>query len=92
VKIAPRYAQSVVHVNDASRAVGVVSSLLDADRKRDARRRQPRAAGAPALRPRGRRERPLLALDAARANRFALATRPGRLLDAGVPRRARAPT
>ncbi|MGH9311372.1 MAG: homocysteine S-methyltransferase family protein, partial [Vicinamibacterales bacterium] len=34
VKIAPRYAQSVVHVNDASRAVGVVSSLLDADRRR----------------------------------------------------------
>src|SRR5262245_16118376 len=34
VKIAPRYGQSVVHVNDASRAVGVVSALLDADRKR----------------------------------------------------------
>ena len=29
VKIAPRYGRSVVHVNDASRAVGVVSSLLD---------------------------------------------------------------
>src|SRR4029077_5410885 len=34
VKIAPRYAESVVHVNDASRAVGVVSALLDPDRKR----------------------------------------------------------
>ncbi|QDU86009.1 Methionine synthase [Planctomycetes bacterium Pla163] len=29
VKIAPKYAQGVVHVHDASRAVGVVSSLLD---------------------------------------------------------------
>ena len=29
VKIFPKYAQPVVHVNDASRAVGVVSQLLD---------------------------------------------------------------
>ncbi|MGA9213220.1 methionine synthase [Kaistella sp.] len=29
VKIFPKYSQSVVHVNDASRAVGVVSQLLD---------------------------------------------------------------
>jgi len=72
VKIAPRYAQSVVHVNDASRAVGVVSSLLDADRKRvlDAENRQQQER----LRfvHEGRRERPLLALEAARANRRAL--------------------
>src|SRR5688572_5288617 len=72
VKIAPRYAHSVVHVNDASRAVGVVSSLLDADRKRtlDAENRQQQER----LRfvHEGRRERPLLALAAARANRFAL--------------------
>jgi 5-methyltetrahydrofolate--homocysteine methyltransferase len=33
VKIAPHYQQSVVHVLDASRAVGVVSSLLNADSK-----------------------------------------------------------
>jgi len=33
VKIAPKYSQSVVHVLDASRAVGVVSTLLDAKRK-----------------------------------------------------------
>jgi 5-methyltetrahydrofolate--homocysteine methyltransferase len=35
VKIAPEYHESVVHVHDASRAVGVVTSLLDADRRRD---------------------------------------------------------
>jgi 5-methyltetrahydrofolate--homocysteine methyltransferase len=41
VKIAPRYAHSVVHVNDASRAVGVVSSLLDTDRRRALDAEQP---------------------------------------------------
>ncbi len=34
VKIAPAYAQPVVHVIDASRVVGVVSNLLDPERKR----------------------------------------------------------
>ena len=34
VKIAPQYHESVVHVHDASRAVGVVAKLLDADQKR----------------------------------------------------------
>jgi 5-methyltetrahydrofolate--homocysteine methyltransferase len=76
VKIAPRYAESVVHVNDASRAVGVVSSLLDPDRKRalDAANREQQER----LRfiHEGRRERPLLSLDAARANRFSLAIDP----------------
>ncbi len=33
VKIAPKYQGSVVHVNDASRAVGVVSDLLDPERR-----------------------------------------------------------
>jgi 5-methyltetrahydrofolate--homocysteine methyltransferase len=33
VKIAPQYTQPVVHVIDASRVVGVVSDLLDADRR-----------------------------------------------------------
>ncbi|MGV4415052.1 methionine synthase [Chryseobacterium sp. T1] len=32
VKIAPKYTNTVVHVNDASRAVGVVSSLLNKDK------------------------------------------------------------
>jgi len=35
VKIAPQFGQSVVHVHDASRAVNVVSSLLDTERKKD---------------------------------------------------------
>ena len=35
VKIAPEYEASVVHVHDASRAVGVVANLLDAEKKRD---------------------------------------------------------
>ena len=35
VKIAPEYDESVVHVHDASRAVGVVASLLDTDKKRE---------------------------------------------------------
>jgi 5-methyltetrahydrofolate--homocysteine methyltransferase len=76
VKIAPRYAESVVHVNDASRAVGVVSSLLDADRKRalDASNREQQER----LRfiHEGRRERPLLPLEAARANRLGLSLDP----------------
>ena len=33
VRIAPAYSQPVVHVLDASRVVGVVSALLDADRR-----------------------------------------------------------
>ena len=48
VKIAPAYSQPTVHVLDASRVVGVVSSLLDPDRRGRARRREPRAAGAAA--------------------------------------------
>ncbi len=35
VKIAPTYGQPTVHVLDASRAVGVVSDLLNEDRKKD---------------------------------------------------------
>jgi 5-methyltetrahydrofolate--homocysteine methyltransferase len=35
VKIAPEYAEPVVHVLDASRAAGVVSALIDDDQKRE---------------------------------------------------------
>ncbi len=35
VKIAPGYHESVVHVHDASRAVNVVSDLLDAERRKE---------------------------------------------------------
>ncbi len=34
VKIAPKFEQPTVHVHDASRAVGVVSQLLDGDKKK----------------------------------------------------------
>ena len=76
VRIAPRYDESVVHVNDASRAVGVVSALLDANRKKelDANNREQQER----LRfvHEGRRERPLLSLADARANRHNLAPDP----------------
>ena len=35
VKIEPHYSQSVIHVKDASKAVGVVSNLLSAEAKKD---------------------------------------------------------
>ena len=38
VKIAPHYRESVVHVLDASRAVGVVSTLLESGRESEIRR------------------------------------------------------
>jgi 5-methyltetrahydrofolate--homocysteine methyltransferase len=90
VKIAPRYAESVVHVNDASRAVG--RRLVAARRgpQARARRRQPRAAGALRFVHEGRRERPLLPLEQ-RARTASRSRGPGRLPDARVPGRARAP-
>ena len=72
VKIAPEYSQPVVHVLDASRAVDVVSSLLnpaqrpafvDATRADQQRVREQHA---------GVRRRPLLAWQAAKANRLRL--------------------
>jgi 5-methyltetrahydrofolate--homocysteine methyltransferase len=70
VKIAPQYAQPVVHVLDASRVVNVVSDLLEPGRKleldRKNRASQERLRKAHA----GRGERDLLALDVARARRF----------------------
>ncbi|MEZ4331974.1 MAG: methionine synthase [Myxococcota bacterium] len=68
VKIAPNYAQPVIHVLDASRSVGVVSDLLAAERRgtfvaanRDEQEKL-RALHA------GRQEKPLLPLADARAN------------------------
>jgi len=72
VKIAPEYSQPVVHVLDASRAVDVVSSLLnpaqrpgfvDATRADQQRVREQHGAV---------RRRPLLAWQAAKANRLRL--------------------
>ena len=70
VRIAPALeALPVVHVKDASRAVGVVSNLLDADARAelDAKNRaeQERLRALHA----GKQEKPLLSLEAARANR-----------------------
>jgi 5-methyltetrahydrofolate--homocysteine methyltransferase len=68
VRIAPAYSGSAVHVLDASRVVGVVQGLLDADRAgrldEDNRAEQQR------LREQheARRSQPLLSLEAARAN------------------------
>jgi 5-methyltetrahydrofolate--homocysteine methyltransferase len=72
VKIAPEYSQPTVHVLDASRVVGVVSSLLDPTRRAelDSENRvlQERLREQHAQRDR----KPLLAIDAARANREAV--------------------
>ncbi len=69
VKIAPEYHESTVHVLDASRAVGVVASLLDPARKRafDAENRQLQAN----LREvHGKKQaKPILTYQAARANK-----------------------
>ncbi|MFT5051957.1 MAG: 5-methyltetrahydrofolate--homocysteine methyltransferase [Chlamydiales bacterium] len=69
VKISPDYSASTVHVHDASRAVGVVSSLLDPEKKKvlDAENmaEQERLRGIY----RDKRERPLMTIEDARANR-----------------------
>ncbi len=75
VKIAPCYGPTTVHVNDASRAVGVVSSLLDPRRSpefdRTNREKQARLRDLHE----GRRARPLLPLTEARAKTSAPAWR-----------------
>src|SRR6476619_546516 len=73
VKIAPAYSQPTVHVLDASRVVGVVSSLLDSARREalaiDNRELQERLREQHADRVR----KPLLSIEAARANRHRVA-------------------
>jgi 5-methyltetrahydrofolate--homocysteine methyltransferase len=72
VKIAPNYAQSTVHVLDASRAVGVVSALLDprqrAELDRQNREEQERLRGIHA----GKQAKPLVAFAEANAGRPSL--------------------
>jgi 5-methyltetrahydrofolate--homocysteine methyltransferase len=69
VRIAPAYSSETVHVLDASRVVGVVSDLLDPGRRstldEENRRQQERLREQHAEKER----RPLLTLEAARANR-----------------------
>ena len=76
VKIAPQYSGPTVHVLDASRAVGVVSSLLDPGRRaeldRENRELQERLRGVYA----GGGEKPLLPLATARERRTPIAWRP----------------
>jgi 5-methyltetrahydrofolate--homocysteine methyltransferase len=73
VKIAPAYSAPVVHVLDASRAVGVVSALkgpeqrIELDRKNRAEQEELRRAYE-----RKNAEKPLLTLEAARARRTPL--------------------
>jgi 5-methyltetrahydrofolate--homocysteine methyltransferase len=72
VKISPMYSGPTVHVLDASRAVGVVQSLLDSNRSEsyaaDVDREYAKLREYHKGRAAGRK---LLSLDAARANRFA---------------------
>src|SRR4029077_16694164 len=69
VRIAPEYSEPTLHVLDASRVVGVVSSLLDPVRKAalDEENREPPAR----LREKfaEKERKPLLPLEDARANR-----------------------
>jgi 5-methyltetrahydrofolate--homocysteine methyltransferase len=76
VKIAPEYEPPTVHVNDASRAVGVVANLLDT-RLRDAFVRT-NAASQDRLRAlhASKVEKPLLPYSVARARRLQLEFRP----------------
>jgi 5-methyltetrahydrofolate--homocysteine methyltransferase len=68
VKIAPRYSAPVVHVADASRAVGVVSELLG-DARRVRGRSLARTRSGPASSGPGRRERVAkVSIETARAN------------------------
>jgi 5-methyltetrahydrofolate--homocysteine methyltransferase len=73
VRIAPQYSQPVVHVLDASRVVGVVSDLLDPERRRrldgENREDQERLRDQYAERER----KPLLPIEEARANKQQLA-------------------
>jgi len=71
IKIAPNYGGTVVYVPDASRAVGVVTKLLSIDQA--AGYKLEIAADYERVREQhaGKKAAPLVALDAARANRFA---------------------
>ncbi|HJR58623.1 MAG TPA: methionine synthase [Vicinamibacterales bacterium] len=69
VKISHEYSQPVVHVLDASRAVDVVSSLLG-DRKTDFDRLNRETQESTRQKYAGRREKPLLGIEQARANRL----------------------
>jgi len=68
VKIAPEYAESTVHVLDASRVVDVVSSLLNDDRRDDFVRRNAELQERLREQHGARKERPILTYEKAAAN------------------------
>jgi 5-methyltetrahydrofolate--homocysteine methyltransferase len=76
VKISPHYDESVVHVHDASRAVNVVASMLDAEKKKEFdatnRKKQEQLRYVYSE----RTAKPLLSYQDARANALALDWRP----------------
>ena len=69
VRIAPEYSAPTVHVVDASRVVGVVSSLLDPQRGADLDRENRELQERLRAQHTGKAQRVLLSLDAARENR-----------------------
>jgi 5-methyltetrahydrofolate--homocysteine methyltransferase len=71
VKIAPSYEPSVVHVLDASRAVGVVGTLMNPEQKADFVRHVRNDYDRVRQAHQDRTAKPLLPLARARANRFA---------------------
>ena len=79
IKIAPHYRHSTIHVHDASRAVGVVSKLLDRDAAAELADDN-RALQEELREVYGRRDRkPLVSYDEARANRLAIEWRAGEI-------------
>jgi 5-methyltetrahydrofolate--homocysteine methyltransferase len=72
VKIAPEYAGTTVHVLDASRAAGVVASLMDPRRRPDFDKENRALQETLRAKYGARREQPLLTFEAARANRLVL--------------------
>ncbi len=76
VKVAPEYSGPTVHVLDASRAVGVVSSLMDGRSRETFVRDNVATQDQLRVQYGARREQPLLTYAAARENRLKLAWRP----------------
>ncbi|MCP4663211.1 MAG: methionine synthase [bacterium] len=70
IKIAPHYAQPVVHVLDASRAVEVASGLVDAERRPTLEQENRRLQEELRTRYANKGRKTLLAYDQARANRL----------------------
>jgi 5-methyltetrahydrofolate--homocysteine methyltransferase len=72
VKVAPEYSRSTVHVLDASRVVGVVSKLLDADQREEFGRRNRGEQERLREIHDGRQRKPRLSYPAARERRLTL--------------------